>query len=76
VRANAIQALGHTAYVFGKLDADMKEVIEAALQDPNYSVRTQADMAASSASGILKWKIKGWSVEGSDDGDIDEESGE
>jgi HEAT repeat protein len=60
LRANALQALGHTARVFGKLDEDMKEVIEKALGDPNYSIRTQAGTAASDVSDALKWEIKGY----------------
>jgi hypothetical protein len=55
LRANAIQALGHMARVYGRLEEEMKPVIERALVDPDPAIRAQADSAAMDASGYLGW---------------------
>lgn len=60
LRANGIQAIGHIARVYGRLDDQMKPVIERALADPDPDIRTQAESAVMDTNGYLGWQFPDW----------------
>ncbi len=60
VRGNALISLGHLARRFRSLDeARVRPLIEAALRDPDSSVRALAKSAADEIHQFLHWSIAG-----------------
>jgi len=60
VRGNAVVALGHLARRFRRLDEpQVRPLLEAALQDPDATVRLLAKSAADEVHQFLHWTIAG-----------------